>query len=446
MMSQETQSHIIASAPEIIRKKRDGEILSSEEITWFIQGLIKGEVPDYQMTALLMAIFKEGMTTAETAALTDAMLYSGAVLNFNDIFTVDKHSTGGVGDKASFIIGPLAAAAGVHVPMMAGRGLGHTGGTIDKIESIPGYRTDLPLEKFKTMVCDHRFSLIGQTAEIAPADKIIYGLRDVTATVESIPLITASIMSKKLAEGANAIVMDVKTGAGAFMKKRSDAKALAKSLIQTAKRFDRSMYCFITDMNQPLGNAIGNSLEIKESIETLKGRGPADLTELSLQLTAGMIQLAGLSKTQKLAYKKAREVLDSGAGLEEFRKLIARHGGDPNVIDKPSLLPEAPCKTPVKSLKGGYIKGLNTLEFGLLNLALGGGRIKAGQQLDLAVGVVLHKKHGEKVKVGESLCTIHHHPHQKELVENFIHKLQNDWIKISTTVPKKLPLIYEILS
>jgi pyrimidine-nucleoside phosphorylase len=281
------------SAYNIIQKKRDKEKLTKDEITWFIEGLTSGEIADYQMSALLMAIYLNGFDKDETVAITDAMLYSGKVLDFEEQIYIDKHSTGGVGDKTSFIIAPIAAACGVKVPMIAGRGLGHTGGTVDKIESIKGFKTEISLHDFVTLLKERGLVLIGQTSEIAPADKKIYALRDVTATIESIPLITASIMSKKLAEGAKGIVMDVKTGNGAFMAKLSDAKKLAESIRQTGLRFNKNMMTIISDMSEPLGNAVGNSLEIIESIETLKSRGPTDLTELSLSLAGGMVYLAG---------------------------------------------------------------------------------------------------------------------------------------------------------
>lgn len=285
------------SAYSIIQKKRDKERLTKEEINWFIEGLTSGSIADYQMSALLMAIYLNGMSIEETAFLTDAMLYSGKVLDFPEQYYIDKHSTGGVGDKASFILAPIAAACGVKVPMIAGRGLGHTGGTVDKIESIKGFKTDISLLEFERLLKERGLVLIGQTKDIAPADKIIYALRDVTATVESIPLITASIMSKKLAEGAKGIVMDIKTGNGAFMSKLSDAKKLAESIRKTGLRFNKNMMTMITDMNEPLGFAVGNSLEIIESIETLKGKGPKDLTDLSVALAGGMVYLAGLAKT-----------------------------------------------------------------------------------------------------------------------------------------------------
>jgi pyrimidine-nucleoside phosphorylase len=373
------------------------------------------------------------------------MLYSGRVLDFDDPTVIDKHSTGGVGDKTSFIIAPIAAACGVKVPMIAGRGLAHTGGTVDKIESIKGFQTSLDLDEFSNLLKRNGQVLIGQTSEIAPADKIIYALRDVSGTVESVELITASIMSKKLAEGASGIVMDVKTGSGAFMSTLSRAKALAKSLTETAVRFDKNIMTIISDMSQPLGNYIGNSLEIIESIETLKGNGPKDLTELSLQLAGGMIYIAGLSKTHKAGIKKAKDVLKSGKALEKFKELIEAQGGDSNFVDDYSLFPTSETKTIVNAEKSGYISSIGCKEFGLFSVQLGGGRKKAGEEIDLSVGFVLHKKVGDKVKAGEPLVTIHHHHHQNEIVSSIINELKSNTVKIRPQKgPQTRPLIFEI--
>lgn len=441
-----SQVHPDLSPSEILRQKRDGHELSAEQWKQFIQGFTAGEIADYQMSALLMAGFINGLTPKETAALTDAMLYSGEVLDFGDTPTVDKHSTGGVGDKASFILAPLASACGVHVPMMAGRGLGHTGGTIDKLESINGFKVDLGLEEFRRQVMEEKLCLIGQTSQIAPADKKIYALRDVTATVESIPFITASIMSKKLAEGAQSIVMDVKTGNGAFMAKKSDAKALAKSLIKTAKRFDKKMIAFITDMSQPLGTHIGNSLEIIESIETLKNKGPKDLTQLSLELAGAMIYLAGKSKTQAAGLKKAKQALKSGAALEEFRKLIRLQGGDHTVIDNYNRLPLASEKTLVQAPKAGVIHSFKTRAIGLHCVELGGGRKVSSDPVDHSVGLVIHKKVGDKVKEGETMATIYHHKKQKNTAEYIQASLRENDIVIKKNVSKLPQLIWEVLS
>lgn len=440
MMSQESPA---ISPPEIIRKKRDGLELTEGEIKGFITGLSTGVVADYQMSALLMAIFKSGMSDAETAHLTDAMLYSGSVLEFSTPHVVDKHSTGGVGDKSSFILGPLAAACGVKVPMMAGRGLGHTGGTVDKIEAVKGYQTELSLTQFKAMVEQHGLSLIGQTQEIAPADKKIYALRDVTATVESIPLITASIMSKKLAEGAQGIVMDVKTGSGAFMRKKSDARALGKSLLKTAKRFDRSMMVFLTDMSQPTGEMIGHSHELIECFEVLKGRGPKDITELSIELAAGMVLLAGLAPSLTQARKKVREAWREGRGLEELKKLIERHGGDQRVVDDYSLLPQASVATSFCASKAGYLKEIHTKELGLFLLSLGGGRLKASDRIDHAVGLRLRAKLGSKLKAGQEILTVYHHAHQQDLVNEALSTTLPQIFRLSSARPQVPPLIHD---
>lgn len=440
MMSQEAAYF----APEIIRKKRQGLVLTESELKWFIGGVLNGDIPDYQMSALLMAIFFQGMTTAETAALTDVMLYSGEVLKFKGANVIDKHSTGGVGDKTSFILAPLAAACGVKVPMIAGRGLGHTGGTVDKVESIKGFKTGLNLADFKKLLEKNGQVLIGQTPEIAPADKRLYALRDVTATVESIPLITASIMSKKLAEGAHGIVMDVKTGSGAFMSEMKDAKALAKSLALTANRFGKHMMTVISDMSQPLGHAIGNSTEIIECIETLKGNGPEDLTKLSLHLAGGMIYLGGKARDHKEGIEKARKALENGSALKKFRELISAQGGDAKVIDDYSRLPVATHKTPIVATKAGYINEINCRDFGLAVTGLGGGRTKASDKIDFAVGIHFDHKIGMKVKKGQVLGEIIHHKEQQARATKLASELVANSITIKKDKPtKKVKLISE---
>jgi len=432
------------SAYNIIAKKRDGHALSDEEIKWFINGLVEKKIPEYQMTALLMAIYLKGMNTTETAALTDAMLFSGEVIQFEGLDVVDKHSTGGIGDKASFILGPIAAACGVRVPMIAGRGLGHTGGTIDKVESIAGFKTSLNLKEFKKNVDKHKFCLIGQTKDIAPADKIIYGLRDVTATVESVPLITASIMSKKLAEGAAAIIMDIKTGNGAFMSTKTKARALAKSIRQTGKRFNKNMITMITDMSQPLGFAIGNSIEIIESIETLKNRGPKDLTNLSVELAAAMVFAGGAAPTMASARKKAKDALKSGAALKEFKEMIKRQGGDVKVIDDYSRLPQCKMSMEVRSPIKGYVASFKTKQIGMHVVELGGGRKQSEDIIDLAVGISITKKIGQPVKKNELIATIFYHDHLEKKALSIKESLLKDDINISQTQPKKIPeLIHE---
>jgi len=429
----------------LIDKKKRGEKLSESEIKWFIQSYTDRKIPDYQMSAMLMAMFLKGMDATETAYLTDAMLESGKQLKFPGKNVIDKHSTGGIGDKASFILAPIASAAGVKVPMIAGRGLGHTGGTVDKIESIKGFTTALDLDTFSKKLNSEGLVLIGQTPEIAPADRLIYALRDVTATIDSIPLITASIMSKKLAEGANGIVFDIKTGTGAFMRTTKQARELAKSLITTSKRFKKKAVALITDMNQPLGNTVGHSHEIIESIETLKGRGPKDLTDLSVALAAHMIHIAGVEKTFDKAHKKALLMISSGKALEEFRKLIQSQNGDTRVVDNYSLLPQASENTQILAPKSGFIKMFQNEIIGLLLIELGGGRKTKSDIIDHAVGFTFHKKIGDKVKKGEPIFTIHHHPHQKEIVEKIRTVFIKEVLVMSAAKVKAPKLILEIL-
>jgi pyrimidine-nucleoside phosphorylase len=430
----------------LIDKKKRALRLTGPEIKWFIDGYTRGKIPDYQMSAMLMAIFIRGMDVKETAALTDAMLESGEQLKFKGQNVIDKHSTGGVGDKASFILAPIAAAAGVKVPMIAGRGLGHTGGTIDKIEAVRGFNVNLDLKTFSEKLNNEGLVLIGQTPEIAPADRLIYALRDVTATIDCVPLITASIMSKKLAEGANGIVFDIKTGTGAFMRETKSARALAKSLIQTSKRFKKKALALITDMNQPLGNAVGHSHEIIESIETLKNKGPKDLTDLSVALAAHMIHMAGIEKSFEKASKRARKALQDGSALKEFRKLLKSQGGDVNVIDDYSLLPQAKVTTEVAAPKSGYIKGFQNELIGLLLIDLGGGRKTKTDKIDHGVGFIFHKKIGDKVKKGEPIFTIYHHDHQLESVKKIKESFLKQGLNMSTTKVRPVKLIIEKLS
>lgn len=432
------------TAYNIIQKKRDKGKLTPDEIKWFITGLTEGSIADYQMSALLMAIYLNGMDKEETRALTDAMLYSGRVLDFKERHFIDKHSTGGVGDKTSFILAPIARACGVMVPMIAGRGLGHTGGTVDKIEAVKGFKTEISLDDFQKGMKERGLVLIGQTKEIAPADKKIYALRDVTGTVESIPLITASIMSKKLAEGASGIVMDVKTGDGAFMKESKKAKLLAQSILETGVRFKKNMMTMITDMNQPLGLMIGNSLEIIESVETLKGKGPKDLTDLSLSLAGGMIYLAGLAKSHAEGIKKATTALENGEALKYFREMIIAQGGDPSFIDDYSKLPTAEKMIEIKATKAGFVTKISCKEMGLHCVKLGGGRMKAEDKIDFAVGFVLNKKIGDAVKKGETLLTVHYRPKQETLVQEISKSILTKDIEIKKTKPTKKKLIQEV--
>ncbi len=430
----------------LIDKKKNGHKLSVDEIKWFIQGYTDHVIPDYQMSAMLMAMFLKGMDGAETAALTDAMLESGEQLKFPGKNVIDKHSTGGVGDKASFILAPIASAAGVKVPMIAGRGLGHTGGTVDKIEAVKGFRTNLSLKEFQDKLNENGLVLIGQTPEIAPADRLIYALRDVTATIDCIPLITASIMSKKLAEGANGIVFDIKYGSGAFMRTPKQARILAKSLIQTSKRFKKKAVALITDMNQPLGNAVGHSHEIIESIETLKGKGPKDLTDLSVILAAHMIHIAGVEKTFVKAKKKAELMVSSGKALEEFRKLIKGQGGDDRVIDDYSLLPLATSITEVRSPKKGFIKMFNNEQIGLLLIELGGGRKMKTDIINFDVGFLFEKKIGDQVKKDDVIFTIHHRADQTDAALSIRDRFLKESLTLSATKVRAPKLIIEKLS
>jgi pyrimidine-nucleoside phosphorylase len=388
---------------QIIRKKRDGQELTREEIREFVMGYVGGEIADYQMSAWLMAVFFKGMTKKETWALTETMLHSGVIADFTDVdgFKVDKHSTGGVGDKTSLIIGPLVAAAGVKVPMISGRGLGHTGGTLDKLESIPGFNTRLSLDTFKKQVTDLGVCFIGQTADICPADKKMYALRDVTGTVECIPLICASIMSKKLAEGIDGLVLDVKTGSGAFMKSRKESERLAKALMEIAQAAGKKVTALITDMNQPLGNAVGNALEVTECMDVLNGLGPADLRELSIELSAHMIVLGKKAKNIDSARKLAEEVLRSGEALKHFEKTVRQQGGR-------FPMSKAETTTSIKALRSGYVKAVEAEKIGLASLSLGAGRLKSDDVIDPAAGLILHKKIGDKVQKGEVLVTLYH--------------------------------------
>jgi pyrimidine-nucleoside phosphorylase len=431
---------------QIIDKKKRGAELTGEEIKWVVNGLMDKSVPDYQMSAWLMAVFLNGMTTSETAHLTDAMLYSGKTLKFDDQAVVDKHSTGGIGDKTSFILAPIAASCGVKVPMIAGRGLGFTGGTVDKIEAISGFNTSLSLEDFSKLLMDKGMVLIGQTKDIAPADKIIYALRDVTATIDSIPLITASIMSKKLAEGANGIVMDIKVGSGAFMRTKSEAKKLAKSILNTAARFDKKAVALLTNMDQPLGNMVGNSLELIECIDVLKGKGPKDITELSLALSAYMIMLAGVETNYKKALKMAQKSIDDGSALAKFRELIRNQGGNDKVIDDYSLLPIAKHRTQVLAPKNGYIKSFKCDQIGLLCTELGGGRKVKEDKIDFGVGFEFHKKVGDKVAKDDAIFTIYHNADQAEKVVYIIEKFYAEVIKFSDKKIEKPETIYEVIS
>jgi len=396
-------------AVDLIRKKRDSGELSREEINFLVSGYTRGEIPDYQMAAWLMAVWIRGMDRSELTALTEVMLYSGEVLNHSEIpgKKVDKHSTGGIGDKTSLILAPIVAAGGLTVPMISGRGLGHTGGTLDKLEAIPGFNVNLSLNEFRRVLRECGMGLIGQTAEIAPADKKIYALRDVTSTVENIGLICASIMSKKLAEGIDALVLDVKTGSGAFMKKETDSIRLAEVMVDTGKRMGKKVVALITDMDQPLGRMAGHSNEVAESIEVLKGRGPADLRELSLELSAWMFYLGERTKSVEEGRHLAETMIVGGQGLEKLRQGIRLQGGDERVIDEPERLPIARLNFHVTSSAAGFVTGTNCEQFGIALAMLGGGREKKEDLIDHGVGLEFHKRIGDRVEKGEPLATIH---------------------------------------
>ncbi len=410
-MSQPTASQSPFRVIDLIRKKRDGGALSTAEIGYLVDGCTQGSIPDYQMAAWLMAVVLRGMTREETAALTHAMLHSGEVLDlsFLPAKKVDKHSTGGVGDKTSLVLAPLVAAGGLYVPMISGRGLGHTGGTLDKLESIPGFRVGLTVPEFHRVLKACGCCMIGQTEKIAPADRKLYALRDVTGTVESPYLICASIMSKKLAEGTDALVLDVKTGSGAFMKKEEDAVFLAELMVETGERMGKQMVALITDMNEPLGRMVGNAVEVRECIEILHGGGPADLRDLCLELAAWMLYLGGASKTVARGKQLSEQILASGKAFERFRQMVELQGGDISVIDDPTRLPSADHRVDVPSPKAGFVTAIACEQVGTACVILGGGRERKEDSVDPAVGIVVHKKIGDKVAVGESLCTIHCH-------------------------------------
>lgn len=394
---------------DIIENKREGKELSDQEIYFVIDGFTKGQIPDYQMSALLMAIYFQGMTDHEQAVLTTAMVESGEEIDLSAIdgIKVDKHSTGGVGDTTTLILAPLVASLGVPVAKMSGRGLGHTGGTIDKLEAVSGFHVEISNDEFINLVNKNKVAVIGQSGNLTPADKKIYSLRDVTATVNSIPLIASSIMSKKIAAGADAIVLDVKTGSGAFMKKLGDAKKLAEAMVAIGNRVGRKTIAIISDMSQPLGYAIGNSLEVKEAIETLKGKGPADLTELCLTLGSQMVFLADEAESIEEARKQLEENIKNGKALEHFKLFLTSQGGDGRVVDQPELLPKAAFEFNLPAKQTGVVAEIIANEIGAAALMLGAGRETKDSVIDLGVGIVLHKKIGDQVKKGEALLTIH---------------------------------------
>lgn len=428
---------------DIIEKKRDGQTLTKEEIEFFIEGYTNGDIPDYQASSLAMAIFFQDMNEEERAALTMAMVNSGDVIDLSKVngIKVDKHSTGGVGDTTTLVLAPLVAAVGVPVAKMSGRGLGHTGGTIDKLESIDGFHVEISEADFIKLVNEDQVAVIGQTGNLTPADKKLYALRDVTGTVNSIPLIASSIMSKKIAAGADAIVLDVKTGNGAFMKTLEDAEALAHAMVSIGNNVGRNTMAIISDMSQPLGRAIGNALELKEAIDTLNGQGPEDLTELVLTLGSQMVVLAERASTLEEARQLLNEAIENGSALDKFKTFLENQGGDASVVDSPELLPTAEYQIDYKAKSSGVVSELIANEIGVASMMLGAGRQTKEDDIDLSVGIVLNKKVGDKVNVGESLLTIHSN---RENVDDVIKKLDES---IEIKAQAKTPtLIHKIIT
>ena len=429
---------------DLIQRKRDGEELAPEEIEFLVEGYTNGDIPDYQMSAFLMAVFFSGMSDREVSRLTECMLRSGDTVDLSSIpgVKVDKHSTGGVGDKTSLIVAPLAAAAGVVVPMMSGRALGHTGGTLDKLESIPGFRTSLTAEEFEKQLSELGLCFIGQTERLAPADRKLYALRDVTATVESIPLIASSIMSKKLAEGVDALVLDVKVGNGAFMKKQVDARRLAQIMVGVGRRMDKKVQALITDMNQPLGYAIGNALEVMEASQTLQNAGPNDLTKLSIELAARMIYLGKKAPSLDDARRTAEEKLVDGSGYKKFKQVVAAQGGNPQALDRFELLPNATGLREVASPRGGYVSLIDAEYIGTASNMIGAGRDRKEDAIDPAVGIILEVKAGEKVDAGSVLCRLYYT--KEDRVEEAAEMVE-DAFRISAQRPDERELILEVV-
>ena len=429
---------------DLIHRKRDGEELSPSEIAFLVDGYTSGSIPDYQMSAFLMAVCFSGMTDREVSALTERMTKSGESLDLSSVpgVKVDKHSTGGVGDKTSLIAAPLAAAAGVTVPMISGRALGHTGGTLDKLESIPGFRTNLSIDEFREQLIKHRLAFIGQTPQVAPADGKLYALRDATATVESIPLIASSIMSKKMAEGLDALVLDVKVGSGAFMKKQVEARRLAQMMVGIGRRLDKRVQALISDMNQPLGYAVGNALEVMEVSQTLQNAGPSDLTRLSIELAARMIYLGKVTATLEEARELTQTKLLDGSGYRKLKEVIAAQGGNPAVMDRFELLPNATGAREITSPRAGFVSAIEAEYIGLASSMIGAGRDTKEDSIDPAVGVILEVKAGQKVDAGGVLCRLYYT--SEEHVEEAA-QLVEDAFKISASAPEERALILEVV-
>ncbi|WP_462392150.1 pyrimidine-nucleoside phosphorylase [Clostridium cadaveris] len=430
---------------DLILKKRNGEELSKEEINFFVDGYTKGEIPDYQVSSLLMAIYFQKMNSRETADLTMAMVNSGDILSLKDIegIKVDKHSTGGVGDTTTLVLGPMVASLGIPVAKMSGRGLGHTGGTIDKLESFKGFSVEMPEEKFISNVNNIKLAVGGQTGDLAPADKKLYALRDVTGTVDNISLIASSIMSKKIAAGADAIVLDVKVGEGAFMKTKEDALHLAKEMVSIGRNLKRNTVAVISDMDQPLGKAIGNALEVEEAIETLKGNGPKDLLELCMTLGSEMVVLAEKAKDKNEARQMLMETIESGKALNKLKEFVAAQGGDISPIDDTSLFPHAKYVMPVESDRDGVVCKIHSQNIGIIAMELGAGRATKESTIDLAVGLVLNKKRGEKVSKGDVIAYIH--ANDMEKAEKAKAKILESYV-IEKDYEDNIPLIYEVVT
>jgi pyrimidine-nucleoside phosphorylase len=427
-------------AVDIIMRKRDGGALSRDEIQMFVSGVTDGSLPDYQASALLMAILLRGMSPEETAWLTDAMVHSGIRVDLSEIpgIKVDKHSTGGVGDNTSLVLAPLVAACGVPVPMMSGRGLGHTGGTLDKLEAIPGFRVNLSLEEMKTALARIGCAMLGQTSQIAPADKKLYALRDVTGTVESIPLISASIMSKKIAEGIAALVLDVKTGSGAFMKTEADSKRLAESLVSIGNASGVKTEAVITRMDTPLGRAVGNALEVVECLDVLKGRGPEDMSELSIELAARMLVLGRVASDRPEAERRVRAAIASGEGVDRFRRMVEQQGGDPRIVDDYSRLPAAPSRYVVRAGEDGVLAAVDAELVGRASAALGAGRNRVEDSIDPAVGVMVLAKPGAEVRAGDGILELHYRDRAK--LDAALGLAQRA-IRVGRDAPPPLPLV-----
>ncbi len=430
---------------DIILKKRNGEELSTEEIEFFVEGYVSGEIPDYQAAALMMAVWFRGMNTRETTDLTLAMMRSGDIVDLSSIegIKVDKHSTGGVADTTTLILAPLVAACGGRVAKMSGRGLGHTGGTLDKLESIPGFSVDQSMERFIDIVNTTGVAVIGQTANLVPADKMLYSLRDVTGTVDNLSLIAGSIMSKKLASGSDAIVLDVKTGTGAFMRETGDAEALARLMVDLGNNAGKKTVALVTDMNQPLGNAVGNALEVREAVEILKGEHPGDLKDVALALGARMLILAGIAAEEDQARGKLEDALNSGRGLERFRAMVEAQGGNPAVVDDPEgVLPAARRIVTVKSEAEGYISGIENSDIGISALLLGAGRQKKTDVIDPAVGIWMKKRLGDIVRKGDVLAEFH--VNDEKNLRDAIRRFTGA-IRITDEKPQNPPLIYAVI-